>query len=147
MDLQSTGEIDICLNKFTDLSKQNSTYRGGVLDKSELDASCATSAEEEPTCYEEYLFKKHALDIVDRHDFSSKPLFFFYAFHIVHTPLDCPLSYLAKADKRIQPYSFDDEGRRRLDHVYVILHFTDFTATCLWLQLFRYGSIYGRRRW
>lgn len=113
MDLQSTGEVDICLNKFTDLSMQNATYRGGVLDKRALDASCAKSTEDDPSCYEEYLFKKRALDIIEKHDFSQKPLFFFYAFHIVHTPLDCPLSYLEKADRRIEPFSFDDDGRRR----------------------------------
>lgn len=112
-DLPSTGEVDICLNKFTDLSMHNQTYRGGVLDSKALDPSCQTSTEEDPSCYEEHLFKKQALAMIDRHDFASKPLFFFYSFHIVHTPLDCPLSYLAKADARIAPNTFDDSGRRR----------------------------------
>jgi arylsulfatase I/J len=35
-----------------------------------------------------------------------------HAFHLIHTPLDVPASYLAKADSLISPSIFDSAGRR-----------------------------------
>ena len=87
-----------------------STYRGGVLDPVALDDKCQTSTEPDPECYEEYQFKKHGLRVLDEHD-PSVPLFYFHAFHFMHSPLDVPLAYLDKVDKMIAPATFDDADR------------------------------------
>ena len=44
MSLQSTGEVDLCLNRFTDLSRTSSTHRGGVFNATE-NVSCFFSRE------------------------------------------------------------------------------------------------------
>ncbi|KAK3250666.1 hypothetical protein CYMTET_39964 [Cymbomonas tetramitiformis] len=121
-DIKATGEVDNCLNKFTDLSELNATYRGGVLDPSALDATCENSTAADPYCYEEAIFRRQALNVIENHDPSERPLFFHHAFHLVHTPLDIPLAYLQAADERIRPYSFDDDGRRRYS---AMVHYLD----------------------
>jgi len=45
--------------------------------------------------YEDALFERRALDVVDSHD-PSTPLFLFFAPHIVHTPLQVPQEYADK---------------------------------------------------
>lgn len=101
MPIDSTGEVDNCLNMFTDLFMQNSTYCGGVRDGPSTSLSCLKDPESDPACYEEYLFKQRALQVVREHDTSRKdsPLFLFYAFHLLHTPLQVPESYVEKIDK------------------------------------------------
>ena len=93
--IESTGNVDLCLNRFTDLFMENETYRGGVLDSGYLDSSCSSSDDEDPECYEEHIFKSRTLEILDEHDPSS-PLFLFHSFHLLHTPLNVPNSYLKK---------------------------------------------------
>ena len=109
--IESTGDIDLCMNVFTDLFMENETYRGGVLESGELDESCSGSNEDDPSCYEEHIFKAKTLDIINAHDTSS-PLFHFHAFHLIHTPLEVPNSYLDKVDAMIAPFEFDDAARR-----------------------------------
>ena len=58
-----------------------------------------------PDGYEEGLFEQHLLSIVEQHD-TSKPLFLYYAPHIVHTPLQVPQRYLDKFS------SIDDHDRQ-----------------------------------
>eukprot|EP00657_Telonema_sp_P-1_P000336 TRINITY_DN10632_c0_g1_i1.p3 TRINITY_DN10632_c0_g1~~TRINITY_DN10632_c0_g1_i1.p3 ORF type:complete len:102 (+),score=32.72 TRINITY_DN10632_c0_g1_i1:344-649(+) len=50
MTIQSTGELDTCLNHFTDLSQANRTYRGGVTDPVALDSSCSSLSTADPPC-------------------------------------------------------------------------------------------------
>lgn len=110
--IEATGAVDLCLNQLTDLAEHNATYRGGVLDPAALDDSCSSSWDDDPSCYEEHLFKEKALDILERHDAAAAPLFYFHSFHLIHTPLNIPNSYLTKIDELADPYLFDDAGRR-----------------------------------
>ena len=54
--------------------------------------------------YEEHLFGRYVVDIVNQHD-AEKPLFLYYAPHIVHAPLQVPDEYRDK-------FSFIDEKKR-----------------------------------
>ena len=60
------------------------------------------------TDYEEAMFTKQVLQVVKSHD-PTKPLFLYYAPHIVHTPLEVP-------DKYVQMYSFIDDHDRQYYH-------------------------------
>jgi arylsulfatase I/J len=64
-----------------------------------------------PDNYEEGLFKEHLLQIVNNHD-TTKPLFLYYAPHIVHTPLQVPDEYLNK-------FSFINDHDRQYYHAMV----------------------------
>lgn len=119
--LEAIGEIDTCLNHFHDFSEHNSSYRGGVVNKSQLDASCKNSTSTHPACYESHIFKERALSILDRHD-PSEPLFYVHAFHLMHTPLEVPLHYLTEADRLAEPTKFDDSGRRNYS---AMVHYMD----------------------
>mmetsp|Transcript_61810 Transcript_61810/g.171314 ORF Transcript_61810/g.171314 Transcript_61810/m.171314 type:complete len:688 (-) Transcript_61810:103-2166(-) len=99
--LTATGELDNCLSKFVDFSINNVTFRGGVRDAVSLSHACQASEEAHPACYEEHVFKEHALATVRSHDV-SQPLFLYYSFHLVHTPLQVPKSYLAKIDQLVK---------------------------------------------
>ena len=110
--IQTTGEIDVCLNHFIDLSEGNATYFGGVRDSHALSAACNASIAPDPSCYEDALFKQRSLRIIREHNASS-PLFLFHAFHVVHTPLQVPRAYLAKVAAAAAPYRFDDANRQR----------------------------------
>eukprot|EP00315_Gephyrocapsa_oceanica_P030513 CAMPEP_0185411444 /NCGR_PEP_ID=MMETSP1365-20130426/3578_1 /TAXON_ID=38817 /ORGANISM="Gephyrocapsa oceanica, Strain RCC1303" /LENGTH=673 /DNA_ID=CAMNT_0028014065 /DNA_START=21 /DNA_END=2042 /DNA_ORIENTATION=- len=116
LDLASTGEIDICLNHFVDLSSTDRRHRGGVTNASMLSAACEESDELHPPCYEEILFRDRSLSIIHGHDLSnaSAPLFLLHAFHLVHTPLQVPRAYLRLADASLsgRGLDFDDGGRR-----------------------------------
>ncbi|CAE8591720.1 unnamed protein product [Polarella glacialis] len=103
MPMQATGEIDNCLNKFKDLFMHNATYRGGVQDGISYSPKCLKDPEAHIECYEEYLFKMRALAIIHEHGASKteSPLFLFYAFHLVHTPLQVPKEYLSKLDQMV----------------------------------------------
>jgi hypothetical protein len=91
-DLPSTGEVDICLNHFTDLTVENKTYRGGELDPAALDSSCSDSSAADPSCYEEHLFKLRGLKVINDHDPATMgPLFYMHAFHLIHR-WACPQS-------------------------------------------------------
>eukprot|EP00933_Yihiella_yeosuensis_P046980 TRINITY_DN425_c0_g1_i4.p1 TRINITY_DN425_c0_g1~~TRINITY_DN425_c0_g1_i4.p1 ORF type:complete len:543 (+),score=97.31 TRINITY_DN425_c0_g1_i4:52-1629(+) len=113
MPFQATGELDNCLNKFTDLSMHNETYRGGYRGKS-LSAECLEDPESHPGCYEEHLFKERALEVIDKHDV-EEPLFLFYSFHLLHTPLQVPKSYLQKVEEIVAAKGgkpFDTQNRK-----------------------------------
>lgn len=86
----ATGEVDACLNRMKDLSMHNSSYSGPVRNATSLSAACEEDEESDPACYEEYLFKERVLEIIRNHDVSS-PLFLFYSFHLIHTPLQVGL--------------------------------------------------------
>ena len=113
--LEAIGEVDVCLNHFVDLSETNATYRGGVLDRAQLDAACQNSTALHPPCYEEALFRARALRIISEHEL-NQPLFLVHAFHLVHTPLQVPLSFIQLAEDSLTRHSpgltFDDVGRR-----------------------------------
>ena len=64
-----------------------------------------------PANYEEGLFKERLLDVVAQHNM-SQPLFLYYAPHIVHTPLQVPVSYLQK-------FSFINNYDRQYYHTMV----------------------------
>ena len=132
MSLQSTGELDGCLNRFSDLSETNATYRGGAA-RRDLDASCSTSTEPDPPCYEEALFRDRSLGIIDAHDPSKQPLFLVHAFHLVHSPLQVPLSYIAEARASLQPEQgegkhdgeHDGEMKRKVGPAAAAMYFDD----------------------
>jgi len=63
------------------------------------------------TGYEEGLFKERLLSIVNSHDV-AKPLFLYYAPHIVHTPLEVPEEYK-------EMFDFIDDLDRQLYHAMV----------------------------
>ena len=109
--IESTGDVDLCLNRMTDMFMENETYKGGVLEAEYLDESCQQSDEDDPECYEEKIFKDRGLDVIKNHD-TSKPLFYMHAFHLLHTPLEVPHSYMQKVDEVIHPYFFDSAARR-----------------------------------
>ena len=110
----ATGEVDACLNHIKDLSMHNATYSGPVRDDESLTAACEQDEETDPACYEEHLFKERVLDIIQKHDVSS-PLFLFYSFHLIHTPLQVPKAWLHKIDDLVKASGgkpIDDENRR-----------------------------------
>ncbi|CAK9076379.1 unnamed protein product, partial [Durusdinium trenchii] len=96
MPLASTGNLDVCLNEFRDFSFYNDTYHGPVIEEIAAELGCNL---EDPdyclpdSCYEEAMFNEH--DLTDQ----DSPLFLFYAFHLLHTPLQLPNSYLEEIDK------------------------------------------------
>mmetsp|Transcript_15023 Transcript_15023/g.33125 ORF Transcript_15023/g.33125 Transcript_15023/m.33125 type:complete len:658 (+) Transcript_15023:78-2051(+) len=110
----ATGEVDACLNRMKDLSMHNSSYSGPVRNATSLSAACEEDEESDPACYEEYLFKERVLEIIRNHDVSS-PLFLFYSFHLIHTPLQVPKAWLHKIDDMVKAAGgkpFDDQNRR-----------------------------------
>ncbi|CAE7184742.1 ARSB, partial [Symbiodinium pilosum] len=117
MPLASTGNVDICLNKFRDFSIYNRTYRAGVTEAVASEFGCNANVKhvqktgikpqvnatgcnkDDPDyclpdgCFEEAMFNQYALKIIREHD-RHQPLFLFYSFHLLHTPLQIPESYL-----------------------------------------------------
>jgi arylsulfatase B len=79
LPLKAIGKINICLNQFTDLwgpgQAPAKNYTGN-------------------NWYEEEIFTNHTLDIIQQHNPDNGPLFLVHAFHLVHTPLQVPKSYL-----------------------------------------------------
>lgn len=61
--------------------------------------------------YEDELFNRRAVEIVEQHN-ASKPLFLYYATHVAHAPLQAPQSYLDK-------FAFIDDVYRRRYHAMV----------------------------
>ena len=61
-----------------------------------------------PDNYEEGLFTERVLEVVSNHD-QTKPLFLYYAPHIVHTPLEVP-------DRYVNMFSFIDDHDRQYYH-------------------------------
>lgn len=102
-NLQATGELDNCLNSFTDFFQASKVYRGGVRRSSWLSSECNESTERDPPCYEEHIFKRHAIETILAHNTSDKehPLFMFYAFHLVHTPLQVPIATIQDLEQRV----------------------------------------------
>eukprot|EP01064_Diplonema_japonicum_P010618 TRINITY_DN1785_c0_g1_i1.p1 TRINITY_DN1785_c0_g1~~TRINITY_DN1785_c0_g1_i1.p1 ORF type:complete len:532 (+),score=127.75 TRINITY_DN1785_c0_g1_i1:635-2230(+) len=76
LPFQSTGTVDVCGNAFVDLWLNNGPALGM-----------------NGTVYEEELFTNNTLNIIRQHD-PKEPLFLFHAFHLMHTPLQVPQSYL-----------------------------------------------------
>ena len=68
-------------------------------------------------CFEEAMFNQYALRIIREHD-RHKPLFLFYSFHLLHTPLQIPESYLHEIDSLVArsgvPHSIPWTQNRRL---------------------------------
>ena len=98
-------QVDNCLNRFRDLTEQNATFCGGVRSQEILSNHT----------YEEDAFKDRVLSIVRAHDL-GQPLFLFYAFHLLHTPLQIPDSYLRKIDALVAGaggHPFDSANRRK----------------------------------
>jgi arylsulfatase I/J len=120
--IEATGDVDLCLNVFTDMFIENATYRGGVLDSGWLDDSCSSSDDANPACYEEKIFMDASLEVIDDHDFASAPLFLTHAFHLIHSPLQVPNSYLTAVDEIIAPYEFDSASRRNYS---AMVHYMD----------------------
>jgi len=113
----ATGELDNCLNTFTDYFLTNETYRGGVRDDRLLFCPNTSRPEIDPLCYEEAAFKQRALDIIRNHNVRDKqhPLFLLYSSHLVHTPLQVPESYLKEIDVLVKKRGgkpFSSEHRR-----------------------------------
>lgn len=112
--LQATGEIDQCLDQIRDFTLLNATYHGGFRDAMSMTAACRRNHEADPGCYEEQAFRERALDIISGHD-TTERLFLFYAFHLVHTPLEVPMAYLQKIDGIVHDAGgvpFDSRQRR-----------------------------------
>jgi len=117
MPIQSTGEIDTCLNGFIDLFSHNATFRGGVRDGVSASQECLSEPSKHAACYEEQVFLDRALAVVTGHDVanSEAPLFLFYAFHLLHTPLQVPQAYLDRIDSVLSKSGtnpIDDQNRR-----------------------------------
>jgi arylsulfatase I/J len=91
-NIAATGEIDNCLNSFLDFFETNAVYRGGVVRPNFLSDDCENSTDPDPPCYEEHIFKTRAKELIRLHD-ESVPMFMFYSFHLIHSPLQVPLSY------------------------------------------------------
>jgi len=87
--IPSIGHVNICKNKFIDLSNINGPER-------RLQGSS----------YEEELFLQEALGIIYSHNV-SQPLFLFHSFHLVHTPLQVPKAW-------ITPFLKVNNNNRRL---------------------------------
>mmetsp|Transcript_32284 Transcript_32284/g.89174 ORF Transcript_32284/g.89174 Transcript_32284/m.89174 type:complete len:715 (+) Transcript_32284:50-2194(+) len=102
-NLEATGEVDNCLDSFTDFFETSDAYRGGVRNKAWLDSSCQNSTEPDPACYEEHIFKERAKDIILTHDASDElhPLFLFYSLHLIHGPLQVPIATVESLDRRV----------------------------------------------
>lgn len=65
------------------------------------------SHDENPRCvFEDELFLDHVLDIIRSHDANEKPLFLFWAAHVVHGPLQVPKTFY-------EMYNHVDDDRRR----------------------------------
>ena len=80
--------MNICGNKYIDLWDTD-----------------APAARLNGTAYEEELFTNHTLEAIESHD-TSKPLFLFHAFHLIHTPLQVPQEYEDR-------FKFIDNDQRR----------------------------------
>jgi len=120
----STGEIDVCLDKFVDFHVYNATFKGGITPEIAREFGCfkdtahnqSSAAQLMPginatgcvnasyclpeSCYEEAMLKQRALAVIREHDPSS-PLFLFYTSHLLHTPLQVPDSYLRRVDEAV----------------------------------------------
>jgi len=72
------------------------------------------SEADDPSCYVEALFRESTLRVIANHN-ASIPLYHVHAFHLVHTPLEVPKSYLSKMDSLLAAAGgvpFDDTSRR-----------------------------------
>jgi len=122
--LTSTGEIDVCMDKFVDFHVYNETFKGGVtpaiaremgclkdnahnqsattgLDPGINATGCVNASYCLPdSCYEEAMLRTRAVSVIQGHD-TSHPLFLFYTSHLLHTPLQVPDSYLQKVDRLV----------------------------------------------
>jgi len=124
-NIAATGEIDNCLNSFLDFFETSAAYRGGVQRPNLLSDDCENSTAPDPPCYEEYIFKMRAKEIIRRHD-ASVPLFLFYSFHLIHSPLQVPLSYQERIKDMVrlrggEPFS----SRNRMLYAAMVLYLDD----------------------
>lgn len=115
VELEATGEINVCLNHFTDLSESNASgVPTGYAGLAALRAEAASRGDDEAS-YVENLFRARALRTIAAHDPSESPLFLFHSFHLLHTPMQVPFRYLELADARVAGAggsAFDSQNRR-----------------------------------
>ena len=114
VELEATGEVNICLNRFVDLSEANATHRGGYEPLAALQAEAARTGDDE-IAYAENLFRARALAAIRAHDPKVAPLLLQYSFHLLHTPMQVPQRYLEMVDSRVERAGgarFDSQGRR-----------------------------------
>ena len=98
LPLQATGNINVCLNQFTDLWGPG---QGPAVASQGLGV------------YEEEIFTNQTLSVIHAHAEANRraaavaeaprPLFLVHAFHLVHTPLEVPDAYLEKFSKVPNP--------------------------------------------
>ena len=90
--------VDHCgLRKIKDLWKYNASYDGPAWELAN-GHSCSQenqSPANEICVYEEQLLTNAVKDVIRAHD-DSKPLFLFWSMHLVHMPLQVPISYEQK---------------------------------------------------
>lgn len=92
LPITATGNINVCLNRFTDLwgpgDGPASSYAGHGT-------------------YEEEIFLNHSLTVLEQHDRDAQgPPFLVHSFHLCHTPLEIPKMWLNN-------FSRIDEDRRQ----------------------------------
>jgi arylsulfatase B len=114
VDLTSAGEIDACLSDvFIDFHESNATYVGPVGDRTYYEDQCEFSDEEMPPCYAETAMLDRAMTWFDNFDPAQGPFFYFYSFHLVHSPLQVPKAYIKKIEELVDT-PFDIASRKSL---------------------------------
>ena len=103
VELESTGEINACLNNFADLSEANRTMDAprGFTPLAALRSQAAAKGDDE-LAYVENILRERAVRRIEEHEPSVAPLLLFYSFHLVHTPMQVPSRYLRLADERVE---------------------------------------------
>lgn len=95
-----------------DLWRYNATFDGPALADAPAFGTCSQT-NQTGCIYEESLFTREVLRIIRGHATgSSRPLYLFWAMHLVHMPLEVPSEYVAR-------FSFIKEEHRRLNHAMI----------------------------
>ena len=103
VELEATGEINVCLNNFVDLAMANATMASprGYTPLASLRAQAASTGDDE-LAYIENILRERAVRRIRDHNASEAPLLLFYSAHLVHTPMQVPSRYLRMADARVE---------------------------------------------
>lgn len=107
LQIDAVGELDSCLNELTDFTEYGPMYSGPMRSKRLLTDDCKGSTEQDPVCYKEHAFKLRAKQIIKRHPI-DEPMFMFYSFGLVHTPLEVPLWHLNKVAQLLKEEGLED---------------------------------------